>query len=86
MTVFGVMSVHASSYRMELVMCELTVFSVFMLFYVLADFDSPFNGFFRVDMSVLPEVVDRAQTLYHAAVVDHRLDRTRNAKEGNTRI
>ena len=39
-------------------------FPVSMLCYVLADLDSPFNGFFRVDLSVIPDVVRRAENMY----------------------
>ena len=35
-----------------------------MLCYVLADLDSPFNRFFRVDLSVIPDVVRRAENMY----------------------
>ena len=38
---------------------------VSMLCYVLADLDSPFNGFFRVDLSVIPDVVRRAENIYN---------------------
>ena len=42
----------------------LNYFQVSMLCYVLADLDSPFNGFFRVDLSVIPDVVRRAENMY----------------------
>ena len=64
LVVIGVMLVDAQSRRIELTMCEVTIFSVSMLCYVLADLDSPFNGFFRVDLSVLPHVIARVEQLY----------------------
>ncbi|CAD5124050.1 DgyrCDS12356 [Dimorphilus gyrociliatus] len=64
---FGVTVVDAQSRRMELAMCELTIFSVSMLCFVLADLDYPFHGFFRIDLSVLPDVVKRIETLYEEA-------------------
>ena len=54
-------------------MCELTIFSVTMLFFVLADLDSPFNGFFRVDTSVLPEVVKKLDGLYQFASLEEQV-------------
>lgn len=48
MLVINLLLIQASSYRMELAMCIMTVFSITILCYVVADLDSPFNGFFRV--------------------------------------
>ena len=45
LVVIGVMLVNANSRRLELTMCEVTIFYISMLCYVLADLDSPFNGF-----------------------------------------
>ena len=63
----GIMLIDASSRQMELTMCELTIFSVSMLCYVLADIDTPFNGFFRIDISVLPVVIAKLERLYQDA-------------------
>ena len=79
-TLFGVMLIDATSRRMEVAMCELTIFSVSMLCYVLADIDSPFNGFFRVDTSVLPDVVKRLENLYRCAQIELKLEQV--MKEG----
>lgn len=38
-----------------------------MLCFVLADLDYPFHGFFRIDLSVLPDVVKRIETMYEQA-------------------
>ncbi|XP_072163777.1 uncharacterized protein [Diadema setosum] len=65
---FGVLLLNAYSYRMELAMCIMTVFSITILCYVVADLDSPFNGFFRVNLSSLPDIVGKAGVFYdHAA-------------------
>ncbi|KAJ8303890.1 hypothetical protein KUTeg_017473 [Tegillarca granosa] len=60
----GVLLLKANSYRMELVMCIITVFSISMLCYVVSDLDSPFSGFFRVDLSVLRDVICRLENMY----------------------
>ena len=78
MTLFGVMLIDAQSRPMEIALCELTVFSVAMMCYVLADLDSPFHGFLRVDTSVLPDVVARVEGLYHRSKV---ADKTEADKE-----
>jgi hypothetical protein len=53
---------------MELVMCIITVFSISMLCYVVSDLDSPFSGFFRVDLSVMYEMLDNLERRYMAAL------------------
>ena len=78
LVVIGVMFVDAQSRRIELTMCEVTIFSVSMLCYVLADLDSPFNGFFRVDLSVLPQLVDRVGALYEATSQQQGVAKTMN--------
>lgn len=60
----GVLLLQAGGYRMELAMCIITVFSISMLCYVVSDLDSPFSGFFRVDLSVFPDVMNRLETMY----------------------
>lgn len=63
-TLYGVMLVDAQSYIFETTICNLTLYSISMLCYVLADLDSPFDGFFKVDMGVLYEVLKRAEIIY----------------------
>ena len=53
------------SYRMELVMTLLTLFSVAMLCYIVADLDSPFSGFFRIDVSIIADVIYRLEHMYN---------------------
>ena len=65
---FGILLISAQSYRVELAMCIITVFSISLLCYVVSDFDSPFSGFFRIDVSVLPRVVERANKQYLRAM------------------
>ncbi|XP_067664660.1 uncharacterized protein [Haliotis asinina] len=67
----GILLLHAYSYRMELVMCIITVFSISMLCYVVSDLDSPFSGFFRVDLSVLEVVIERLAAMYELAKMGH---------------
>ena len=84
LVVIGVMLVDAQSRRIELTICEITIFSISMLCYVLADLDSPFNGFFRVDLSVIPLVIHRVEELYQASSKEARhelLARAQSCKE-----
>ncbi|XP_074651706.1 uncharacterized protein LOC141906357 [Tubulanus polymorphus] len=61
---FGVLLLTTKSYILELVMCVITVFSISLLCYVVSDFDSPFSGFFRVDLGVLDDVITRIDEMY----------------------
>ncbi|XP_069138858.1 uncharacterized protein [Argopecten irradians] len=61
----GILLLRALSYRLELTMCIITVFSISMLCYVVSDLDSPFSGFFRVDLSILGIVVQRLEKMYY---------------------
>ncbi|XP_076444357.1 uncharacterized protein LOC143282555 [Babylonia areolata] len=63
----GILLLTAHSYRMELVMCIVTVFSISMLCYVVSDLDAPFSGFFRVDIGVLEEVLKRLDLIHQMA-------------------
>nr|KAG5689508.1 hypothetical protein BaRGS_000614 [Batillaria attramentaria] len=67
----GILLLTAYSYRMELVMCIVTVFSISMLCYVVSDLDSPFSGFFRVEIGVLEEVLRRLDLMYDMAKQGH---------------
>ncbi len=57
----GILLIQAESYRMELTMCILTVFSISLFTCVLADLDQPYHGFFRVDLRDLEGVVESVQ-------------------------
>ena len=48
---FGVLLLRGDSYRLELMMCILTVISISAFCYVLSDLDEPFHGVLRVDLS-----------------------------------
>ncbi|XP_074651705.1 uncharacterized protein LOC141906356 [Tubulanus polymorphus] len=61
---FGVLLLTTESYILELSMCIITVFSISLLCYVVSDFDSPFSGFFRVDLGVLDDVITRIDEMY----------------------
>ncbi|XP_033120186.1 uncharacterized protein LOC117119461 [Anneissia japonica] len=64
---FGVMLIETQSPEMNLTMCILTVFSITLLCYVVADLDSPLNGYFRVDLSLLWDLVDKTKDIYESA-------------------
>lgn len=63
----GILLVQTQSTEMNLLLCIITVFSISLLCYVVADFDSVFSGFFRVDVSILAEVICRLQMMYDMA-------------------
>ncbi|XP_071107687.1 uncharacterized protein [Haliotis cracherodii] len=71
--------VQTQSYGMDLSMCIITVISISMLCYVIADLDNPFNGFFRVNLAVFPAVVNRLDVIYRKCV--HTTCRDTNSKE-----
>ena len=52
---------------MELIMCIITVFSISLLCYVVSDLDSPFSGFFRVKLDVMPDVIHRIRNAFEHA-------------------
>ena len=70
----GILLLTAHSYRMELVMCIVTVFSISMLCYVVSDLDAPFSGFFRVDIGVLEQVLRRVDLVHEMAKHTGRLE------------
>lgn len=51
-------------------MCIITVFSISMLCYVVSDLDSPFSGFFRVDLSVLSFVLQKLESMYLESLME----------------
>ncbi|XP_071946583.1 uncharacterized protein [Antedon mediterranea] len=63
-TFFGVMLLQAQSYRMELAMCIMTVFSISILCFVVSDLDSAFNGFFTVRLDALYGVIDKVERMF----------------------
>ena len=54
---FGVLLIETQSYRLALTMCMLTVFSITLFCYVLADFDSPLHGTCKIDLEPLVSLV-----------------------------
>ncbi|XP_069131618.1 uncharacterized protein [Argopecten irradians] len=66
-SLFGILMIKAYSYRMELMMSMLTLFSVVMLCYIVADLDSPFTGFFRIDVRIISDVIYRLEMLSNMA-------------------
>ncbi|XP_060081913.1 uncharacterized protein LOC132561167 [Ylistrum balloti] len=66
-SLFGVLMIQAYSYRMELMMSMLTLFSIVMLCYIVADLDSPFTGFFRIDVRIISDVIYRLEMLSNMA-------------------
>ncbi|KAK6174510.1 hypothetical protein SNE40_017773 [Patella caerulea] len=63
-TFLGILLVKGDSYRMELSMCIITVVSISMLCYIVADMDSPFHGFFRSDLAVVKGLAQRLEDMY----------------------
>ncbi|XP_048754735.2 uncharacterized protein LOC125665868 [Ostrea edulis] len=68
-SLYGVLMIQASSYRMELIMCTLTLFSISMLCYIVSDLDSPFSGFFRIDISIIVDVIYRLEVMHKMAAL-----------------
>ncbi|KAK3102320.1 hypothetical protein FSP39_010441 [Pinctada imbricata] len=66
-SLYGVLMIQAFSYRMELMMTTLTMFSISMLCYIVADLDSPFSGFFRIDIGIIADVLYRLEVMYKMA-------------------
>ena len=56
---------NADSYRLELTMCLVTVLTISMFSYVLADLDQPFHGVFNVDLSPLLVLSKTLQTSFN---------------------
>ncbi len=54
---FGVLLIETQSYRLALTMCMLTVFSITLFCYVLADFDSPLHGTMKINLEPLLAIV-----------------------------
>jgi hypothetical protein len=44
---------------MELAICIITVTSISLLCYIVSDLDSPFHGFFRVDLACMDDVIHK---------------------------
>ena len=66
-TFLGILLVQCQSYRAELAMCLLTVISISLLCYVVADLDSPFHGFFRVDLRRFCRLVRQLDNAFYTA-------------------
>ncbi len=49
---------------MAITMCMLTVFSISLFCYVLADFDSPLHGLFRIDLNPLVSIIFSLNSLH----------------------
>ena len=65
---FGVLLVKAESLRLELTMCLLTGMSVTMLCFIVADIDNPFHGFFRIDLTVLGDIMKQLESAYQCTI------------------
>ncbi|XP_013393153.1 uncharacterized protein LOC106160646 [Lingula anatina] len=63
----GILMVDGKSYRFELVIAMITVFSIAMLCYIVSDLDQPFAGFFKIDMLPLFNVINRSETAHKIA-------------------
>ncbi|KAK7471715.1 hypothetical protein BaRGS_00035647 [Batillaria attramentaria] len=69
-TFAGIMLVFCDSYRAEIAMCYITVISISILCYLVADFDSPFYGFFRIDLQQYNELISLLVHVFNASVRD----------------
>ena len=49
-------------------MCMLTVFTISLFVDVLADYDNPLHGFFRIQLTGYEEVIDEMERIYTDAV------------------
>ena len=49
---------------LSLAICMITVFSISILCFVIADLDDPFSGFFRLDLSLLNVVMARGKRMW----------------------
>ncbi|KAK7115782.1 hypothetical protein V1264_001597 [Littorina saxatilis] len=76
MTFLGMLLVQCSSYRADLAMCFITVISISLLCYVVADLDSPFYGVFRVQLHCFCDVVRRLDDEFNKAASDVMLEKS----------
>ncbi|OWF46889.1 hypothetical protein KP79_PYT14971 [Mizuhopecten yessoensis] len=67
-TFLGILMVQAQSYRLELTMCIITVLSITMLCYIVADLDNPLHGFFRIDLTQIETLIERLERMYITAI------------------
>ena len=65
---FGILLIKTDSYRLDLIMCIITVFSISLLCYVVSDLDSPFSGFFTIDVSTLHLLLHRVKSMHDSCV------------------
>ena len=65
---FGILLIVCDSYRLELVMCILTVFSISAFVYILGDLDYAYHGCFVVDLSRFIVFLDTLENSFKAAV------------------
>ena len=61
---FGVALIQTYSTVLALAICMITVFSISILCFVIADLDNPFSGFFRLDLSLFRVVMAKGEKLY----------------------
>lgn len=61
---FGVALIDTKSSVMSLGICMITVFSISIMSYVIADLDNPFSGFFRLDLSLFDESLQHGRQCY----------------------
>lgn len=85
-TFLGMLLVQCSSYRAELAMCLLTVISISLLCYVVSDLDSPFHGFFRVDLRRFGSLVQQLDNVFHSAAGDTVLERSFSVTTADTAL
>ena len=71
---FGILLIFAESYRLELTMCVLTVFTISAFVYILTDLDHAYHGSFIVDLSVFCVFLDDLSKEYSRIKMRESLD------------
>ena len=61
---FGILLIVAESYRLELTMCILTVFTISSFVYILTDLDYAYHGTFIVDLTVFSTFLEALREEY----------------------
>ncbi|KAL8587494.1 hypothetical protein ACOMHN_000900 [Nucella lapillus] len=75
-TFIGVLLVQTYSYRTNLTFCLLTVISISLLCYLVADLDSPFYGFFRVPLGDFRHLTERLENDFNRLANEVMLDKS----------
>ena len=69
---FGILLIHADSYRLELVMCILTVFSISAFVYILGDLDYAYHGCFIVDLGRFVDFLENLELIFQSLQISSK--------------